>query len=318
MMRHYPLILCTMILLLTTFSVHPAKAVNPENAPHPEQKFADDLHRQDIKKTLLPAGEMIVVEHGTGEPFNTGSYSIRLYSKPEAGFRLGNFSNGQIRSRQGFVDKLVTDDLDLDGNPEIIVLIRDEDQESYISADAYSTSGGYLKFMGTFTDLPHGTGPVAKIRENITKKIHNRKPYSGKQCEKISKIQSIELPAKNKNVSINQIKNIAKTYGSFALAQKIEDDPPEKPFQSDGCSLWFGSWKGVSLYPACFIHDLKYWAGFPDEEIDRLIADAELMVDIACLTGSTVMAETMFQGTRLGGDEIYQRPFSWGFGREPE
>ena len=45
------------------------------------------------------------------------------------------------------------------------------------------------------------------------------------------------------------------------------------------------------------------------------MADAELMIDVARLLGSTKMAEMMFHGVRLGGREELQASFSWGFGR---
>jgi hypothetical protein len=89
------------------------------------------------------------------------------------------------------------------------------------------------------------------------------------------------------------------------------------PFKSDGCSTWFNQWKGVSLYPAAFLHDLKYWAGYPSEDVERLVADAELMIDVARLLDSTSMAETMFHGVRVGGTDALNTPFSWGFGRKP-
>jgi hypothetical protein len=49
--------------------------------------------------------------------------------------------------------------------------------------------------------------------------------------------------------------------------------------------------------------------------VERLIADAELMIDVARLLESTHMAETMFRGVRLGGSEHLNASFSWGFGR---
>jgi hypothetical protein len=125
----------------------------------------------------------------------------------------------------------------------------------------------------------------------------------------------MDLPKKGEEVPITKIKEICEFYGLHDLWRKIEKDPPSKPFQSDGCSMWFDSWKGTSLYEACFLHDLKYWAGYPGEAVERLIADAELMMDVARLLGSTEMAETMFHGVRVGGHEIFKRSFSWGFGR---
>ena len=59
--------------------------------------------------------------------------------------------------------------------------------------------------------------------------------------------------------------------------------------------------RGESLPPACFLHDLKYWAGYPGEDVARLIADAELMIDVVRLLEDTVMAEIMFRGVRVGG-----------------
>lgn len=126
----------------------------------------------------------------------------------------------------------------------------------------------------------------------------------------------MNLPKKNEEVSLPRIREICEFFGLHDLWRKIETDPPPRPFKSDGCSVWFDSWKGVSLYPACFLHDLKYWAGYPSEDVERLVADAELMMHVARLLGETTMAETMFHGVRVGGHEIFKRSFSWGFGRQ--
>jgi hypothetical protein len=127
------------------------------------------------------------------------------------------------------------------------------------------------------------------------------------------------LPGKGVRVDLETIKQICLHFGLNELWEKIERDPPSKPFSSDGCSCWFDTWKGVDLYPACFLHDLAYWAGYPDgsrdEAVERLIADARLMTMVATLTGDTAMAETMFHGVRIGGHEIFKQSFSWGFGR---
>lgn len=123
------------------------------------------------------------------------------------------------------------------------------------------------------------------------------------------------LPALGEEVPLPKIKEVCAFYGLHALWRKIERDPPSQPFKSDGCTGWFDTWQGVSLYPAGFLHDLKYWAGYPGEEVERLVADAELMIDVARLLDSTAMAETMFHGVRVGGSEKLNTSFSWGFGR---
>jgi hypothetical protein len=130
-----------------------------------------------------------------------------------------------------------------------------------------------------------------------------------------TKETAMKLPAKGETVPLSTIKDICIHFNLPELWSRIEADPPAKPFASDGCSLWFDEWKGVSLYEACFLHDLKYWAGYPGEDVARLIADAELMIDVARRLNDTAMAETMFFGVRRGGHEIFKQPFSWGFGR---
>jgi hypothetical protein len=126
---------------------------------------------------------------------------------------------------------------------------------------------------------------------------------------------SIELPPHDEIVPPPRLRAICEHYGLHALWRKIERDPPARPFASDGCTGWVDEWKGISIYPACFLHDLKYWAGYPGEDVERLVADAELMIDVARLLGSTTMAEAMFHGVRVGGHESFRQPFSWGFGR---
>lgn len=129
---------------------------------------------------------------------------------------------------------------------------------------------------------------------------------------------SFDLPEPGQAVSLVEIKAICDHFGLVELWAKIERDPPQRPFASDGCTRWVDEVKGVDIYPACFRHDLKYWAGYPGEKVARLKADADLMVEVAELTGETPMAETMFAGVRLFGGEKLEATFSWGFGRHDD
>lgn len=130
-------------------------------------------------------------------------------------------------------------------------------------------------------------------------------------------LQMIEsqLPKVNEIVPMETVVALCRLRGLHNLAEKILKDPPTKPFKSDGCSCWFQEWNEISMYSACFFHDVKYWCGYLGEEVARLIADAELMIDVATLLNSTSMAETMFHGVRVGGASIFKQSFSWGFGR---
>ena len=128
----------------------------------------------------------------------------------------------------------------------------------------------------------------------------------------------MEFPEKGSIVPLEKIKEICLNLNLCELWEKIENDPPVNPFKSDGCSMWFDSWSGYDLYPACFLHDLKYWAGYPNKEeaVERLKADAELMVQVANILNDTQMAEIMFYGVRVGGHPVIRQSFSWGFGRQ--
>jgi hypothetical protein len=126
------------------------------------------------------------------------------------------------------------------------------------------------------------------------------------------------VPAKGQVVAIPELLRLCAAKGLHRLVARIEADPPPKPFRSDGCSLFFNAIAGIDIYPACFFHDIKYWAGFPNaspsEQLERFIADAELMIDVASLGVDLFVAETMFRGVRVGGGPV-KLPFSWGFGR---
>ncbi len=125
----------------------------------------------------------------------------------------------------------------------------------------------------------------------------------------------MKLPAINEEVSLAKIKKICEHYGLKKLWKKIESDPPALKFSCDGCTMWPDKTDGKDIYPACFLHDLKYWAGYAGEDVERLAADAELMIDVARIRQSTKMAETMFHGVRVGGGSSLKMAFSWGFGR---
>ena len=81
----------------------------------------------------------------------------------------------------------------------------------------------------------------------------------------------MSLPAKGERVSLERILAICEEYGLHELRQQIADDPPPKPFRSDGCSGWPDKWLGGrDLYEGCFIHDIFYWAGRPADDLAAL------------------------------------------------
>lgn len=126
----------------------------------------------------------------------------------------------------------------------------------------------------------------------------------------------ISLPKKYQEVSMDEIKIICANYHLYELWTKINSDPPDKAFRSDGCSGgWPDTWHDFNLYPACFLHDLKYWCGYPGETIERLIADLELEIDVLKITQDVSLSQIMYSGVRVGGGSIWGRTYSYGFGR---
>ena len=128
-------------------------------------------------------------------------------------------------------------------------------------------------------------------------------------------IMMIELPGIGVIVPVDEIERICLERGLDDLWRKIWEDPPLKPFRCDGCSLWPDKWGNYDLYPACFIHDVKYWCGYKGERVERLQADLELALEILAITQNCQLALLMFRGVLAGGHEIFNREFSWGFGR---
>jgi len=106
-----------------------------------------------------------------------------------------------------------------------------------------------------------------------------------------------------------------------SLDEIMINDWQISPFSSDGCSCWPDSFlkrKGfsleqVSIYPACFWHDVRYWLGKLGDDLAKLYADTELMKDVAA-AHSIGLGKLMFEGVQAGGIEGLKLPFSWGFG----
>lgn len=290
---------CFWLFFFSTFGI--------SSAEREQKKSAHQLN--------LTSGQVVVVAEGQGEPRSIGSYAIRLYAGRNEEFSLDDFLGGLVRFRSGTVEEVRQVDLDDDGHQEIIVIVRSVGSGSYLSVDAFKVSRRTISLFETRADLPTGADPVEQLRKRMERDSASGNRHPKPSCGRVADRHHARLPARNEKADLAQIREICQEYGLEKLWHKIESDPPGMPFASDGCSLWFDEHKGVSLYPACFLHDLKYWAGYPDEDVERLVADAQLMIDVACLLNGTTMAESMFYGTRVGGHEMYDQSFSWGFGR---
>lgn len=130
----------------------------------------------------------------------------------------------------------------------------------------------------------------------------------------------MKLPRKGEYVSLKKVKELCVHFDLMPLWDKIANDPPLKPFKSDGCSHWPDLWKNkkgkkVSIYEQCYIHDLFYWSGRKGEHLARFFADVDLMVGVVRKTGRIELGLTVFVGVRTGGVSWLPTKFKWGFGR---
>lgn len=136
----------------------------------------------------------------------------------------------------------------------------------------------------------------------------------------------MELPKKNETVSLEWLEEFCAENNLNELWAKIKNDPPKRPFKSDGCSWWPDEWRAisgelVSIYKRCLIHDLHYWAGYSEkaqiqERVARFVSDAEFVIGVVRDTKRVELGLTMFLGVRSGGGSEWRMPFSWGFGRK--
>lgn len=124
------------------------------------------------------------------------------------------------------------------------------------------------------------------------------------------------IPKPGVPVTVEELKVLAEYFGKADVFQALFTDPIDDVFVSDGCSIWPDNWFGKDIYPACFWHDVRYWLGIPGDDLGRLKADMELMLDVTIITGSSNLARAMATGIWLGGSEKLDTPWHWGFGRK--
>jgi len=122
-----------------------------------------------IAKIKLPSGQTAVVAEGDLEARSIGSFSVRLYDAGPPGDETTFFRTGQIRARDGTVEKDVLADVVGDQRPEIDVIVRYAGTGGYLSAHAFGFDKQRLIYRGAVEGLPLDGDPIAALRKSIRK-----------------------------------------------------------------------------------------------------------------------------------------------------
>ncbi len=138
---------------------------------------ADETHRF-VRKVAFPGSpKTVVVAEGDFEPRSVGSYSIRAYGGTDPRFPYDEFIAATVRPRDGMVEDVRFSDLDRDGLPDIIVVIRAAGTGGYLSADAFQLQGTVLTLLESVSGLARDADPVRALQA----KLRNRaEPDVGK------------------------------------------------------------------------------------------------------------------------------------------
>jgi hypothetical protein len=139
-------LICCLLLL---FTAHTASA------------GGDGLFLQHL---TLVDGRVVVVEEAALEPRSIGSFSIRLYSGVNSAYPFDDFVSGIIVPRDGFVERLVLEDIDGDDDAELIVVLRSAGTGSYQYAKAFALTGNSVKLVAEVDDLQSRQDPIERLR----------------------------------------------------------------------------------------------------------------------------------------------------------
>lgn len=120
--------------------------------------------------TGLP--EVIVVAEGEFEPRSIGSYSVRIYSGRSPKFPFDDFIAGIVLRRNGIVEAVKFHDLDGDGRPEVVVIVRAVGSGGYLSADAFRYQSRSLELAVAVSDLDKSADPIQALRDKFKKTTH--------------------------------------------------------------------------------------------------------------------------------------------------
>lgn len=112
----------------------------------------------------LPGTTLVVtVTEGSREPRSIGSYSLRPYAPSDPAWPYDNHAAGAMRLRDGILADLLFGDLDADGEPDIVVVVRSVGSGGYPSADGFIVRGQQSTFAGHVAGLRPPDDPLIRL-----------------------------------------------------------------------------------------------------------------------------------------------------------
>jgi hypothetical protein len=119
-----------------------------------------------ITKVKLPSGQTIVVAEGDFEARSLGSFSVRLYDAAPPEDETTFFRTGQVRERDGTIEKVVVANVAGDRRPEIVVIVRSAGTGGYLSAQAFTVKKQQLVFQSAVEGLAPDADPIAALKKS--------------------------------------------------------------------------------------------------------------------------------------------------------
>lgn len=158
--HHTPTLIC-LSALICAVTVVAVLATNHETTDSSEKQDAS-LERT-ISKTVPGTGWNVTVTEGPLEPRSIGSYALRFYVPYEPKWPFDNYVDGDVRIRDGSIEKLLFEDLNGDDVMDVIVTIRSAGSGSYLSADGFLLNKDGVKFVKSVEELAKDADPVQAI-----------------------------------------------------------------------------------------------------------------------------------------------------------
>ena len=120
-----------------------------------------------IESVTLPDGRRVVVAEAEFEPRSIGSYALRLYAAGDSSTAYDRFLAGVVQPRDGAVEHVLLQDLDRDGRPELVVVLRSAGSGAFLSADAWSFGDRRIARRASVNGLLPDADPLPALAARV-------------------------------------------------------------------------------------------------------------------------------------------------------